>query len=115
LLAVTAMRSVEPASAETGAYVAAFAPAIGAQAPPDESQRSHWVAYELAAGDQVPIDAVSVWPTAAVPETTGRDVSAGPFCTLTVPSCTFVRAPEDERSATPRVLPPFGRPAVLRL
>ena|SRR6266404_9216085 len=44
LLARTLTRSVDTASASTGTYVAAVAPATAPHAAPVESQRVHWYA-----------------------------------------------------------------------
>jgi hypothetical protein len=58
--AVTATRSVVPASTDTSRYEAAPAPAIDAQLFPTVSQRFHWYAYELGLPFHEPVVAVSV-------------------------------------------------------
>jgi hypothetical protein len=42
LVAVTRIRIVEPASAETRVYVEVVAPVMSMQLPPDASHRRHW-------------------------------------------------------------------------
>lgn len=76
--AVTVTRMVEPTSAEAAAYVAAVAPEIGLQFPPELAQRTQ--PYECVIGvepDQVPVEAASVCPTTGVPEIDGRAVDVG--------------------------------------
>jgi hypothetical protein len=75
-VAVTRKRSVESTSAVSGAYVVAVAPAIGAQAAPSPSQRSHRYA-SVGVPVQVPLVALSVSPTLGVPATAGGTVLAG--------------------------------------
>jgi hypothetical protein len=65
--AVTTTRRVVPTSAETGAYVQLVAPEIEAQLPPDVLQRCHRYAYLSPVPVQVPVLAVSVLPTTALP------------------------------------------------
>src|SRR6266545_979365 len=78
LAAETTTRSVRPTSSGVAAYVAAVAPAIGAQLAAEASQRSHWC--ENVSGGvpfQEPSSAVSVEPSRGVPETLGAVVAAG--------------------------------------
>jgi hypothetical protein len=93
-------------------YVVPLAPEIGPQEPPVELQRCHCFVYDVAAGDHVPMPAVSTCPTAAVPEIVGSDVTAGPFWTVTAPSCTVERLPDEETRATPTWSLPFGSAVV---
>jgi hypothetical protein len=77
-VAVTTTRIVWPASAAPTAYVCAFAPEIGEHAPPVESQRRHANAYVIGAVPlQLPADALSVCPIAAVPEIAGGELLTG--------------------------------------
>ena len=48
-----------------------------AQLPPELSQRCHWKPYEVGLPDQLPVVAVSFWPTTAEPEMVGALVRAG--------------------------------------
>ena len=76
--AVTATRTVDPASAEATTYVCEVAPTMSAQFTPAESHRRHRYAYEIGAvPDQDPGLAVSVCPTCGVPEIDGGDVFTG--------------------------------------
>ena len=60
----------------TSEYVAPLAPGIAAQAP--AMQRSQLRAYVIGVvPDQVPTDALRVWPTLVVPDTVGVAVFAG--------------------------------------
>jgi hypothetical protein len=47
------------------------------QVLPDESQRSHWYAYELTGPLQLPLVADNVFPTTGDPLTAGEEVDAG--------------------------------------
>lgn len=47
---------------------------MGAQVFPDESQRSHWYAYDLTGPLQLPSLAVSVFPTTGDPLIAGGEV-----------------------------------------
>jgi hypothetical protein len=77
-VAETATRKVEPTSAEVTTYVVAVAPAMSAQFAPEASQRRHWNEYVIGSEPvQVPCEAVSVCPVAAVPEIVGGLVLAG--------------------------------------
>src|SRR3954454_14365453 len=67
-VAVTATRSVLSTSAAWTVYVWAFVSAIGGQLLPAVSQRCHWYVYVgFVSLFQVPVPAVSVWPTCGVP------------------------------------------------
>jgi hypothetical protein len=74
---------------------------MGEHAPPEALQRSHWSEYAVAAGDQVPVEAVSDCATVAEPVIVGSDTTTMPFWTVTVPTCGVVRAPVEETSAIP--------------
>jgi hypothetical protein len=84
--AVTATRSAEPTSPTAGTYEELTAPARDAQLLPEPSQRSHWYAYELTPPLQLPVLALSFWPTTAEPLTVGRAVDVGGFCPLVWPA-----------------------------
>jgi hypothetical protein len=84
--AVTVTRSLEPTSPATGAYEAFTAPARDEQLLPALSQRSHWYAYELTPPLQLPVLALSVWPTTALPLIVGGAVGVGAFCPLPFPA-----------------------------
>src|SRR3954453_912679 len=78
LRAVTRTRSVLPWSAPRTRYDDESAPPMFAQPLPCVLQRRHWYAYEIVlALVQVPVDAVSVSPTWAVPVILGSAVLTG--------------------------------------
>src|SRR4051812_2581356 len=78
LRAVTRPRSVSPRSAPRTRYDDESAPPMFAQPLPCALQRRHWYAYEIVlALVQVPVDAVSVSPTWAVPVILGSPVLTG--------------------------------------
>jgi hypothetical protein len=80
LVAVIAKRIVWPTSAGVSAYVEPAAPAIAAQLVPAASQRRHSRAKVSGAVPlQVPVVAVSVWPSRALPDTPGSAVFDGGF------------------------------------
>lgn len=88
LLAVTTTRSVWAASALAASYVWAVAPAIAAHEAPFVAQRSHAYVYVIGAEpDQVPVVAVSVDPTLAVPVICGAAVFCGAVTAVTVAVC----------------------------
>ena len=59
-------------------YVADVAPCTALQRAPLASQRYHWNAYVIAPEPvHVPVSAVSLRPTAVVPETLGLAVAIG--------------------------------------
>jgi hypothetical protein len=84
-VAVTATRSVNPASPLATAYDAAVAPLMAAHDAPELSQRRHWYAYELTPPLQLPVLALSVWPTTALPLIVGSAVFAGEVPVATTP------------------------------
>src|SRR5581483_3993003 len=68
---VMTTRSVLPTSAACVTYVCDVAPLMSAQLAPPLSQRRHWYVKVSAAGTQVPVLAVSVWPRNAWPPIVG--------------------------------------------
>lgn len=52
-------------------------PAISTQLAPAPLQRFHWNEYEVGLSVQVPVAAVRVWPSSAVPEIVGGAVFVG--------------------------------------
>ena len=74
--AVTWTRSRKPTSAVRTVYVLLVAPAISLQLVPSASQRCHWKPNDVGLPVQLPVLAVSVCPTRAVPEIVGRSVSS---------------------------------------
>jgi hypothetical protein len=76
-VAVTTIRSVLPASADTSVYVLLVAPLMLAHEAPALSQRRHWYAYDVGAPLQLPVEAVSVWPTTVLPLIVGSAVFVG--------------------------------------
>ena len=67
LAAMTDTRSVDPTSRRPGVYVRELARAIAVQRLPARLQRFHLYLNEVGACDQVPGDAVSLWPATAIP------------------------------------------------
>ena len=64
-------RIVDPTSPAPSAYVRTVAPATAVQLEPALSHRSHRYPYEVGRPDQIPVLAVSVCPSCAVPLITG--------------------------------------------
>lgn len=60
-----------------------MAPLMFRHDDPSEEHCCHCRANDVGVGVQLPLDTVSVWPTAAVPLTVGRTVLVGPFAELT--------------------------------
>src|SRR2546421_3482644 len=78
LVPVTWTRTVPATSAEVSAYVEAVAPEMSEQFAPAASQRCHWYVKLIGALPvQVPLAAVSVCPSWAVPLIVGATVFAG--------------------------------------
>jgi hypothetical protein len=76
--AVTTTRIVDPTSTDASWYVLVVAPVIDVQVAPLASHRRHWYVYVTGAVPvQVPVVAVSVCPSCAVPEIVGNEVFAG--------------------------------------
>lgn len=74
-VAVTWTRIFVRASFEVRTYVCDVAVAMSVQLAPSELQRCHWYAYVTGVEPvQVPLVAVSVWPSLATPVTAGRTV-----------------------------------------
>jgi hypothetical protein len=71
--AVTITRKVLPASAVETVFADAVAPLIALQVPPAESQRSHWYANFKDFPCHVPVLAVRVLATTALPLIDGGD------------------------------------------
>ncbi len=76
-VAMTTTRNVEPASPATTTYDALVAPTRSAHELPPASQRCHWYVYDVGVFVQVPVDADTVAPTCADPDTTGTAVFTG--------------------------------------
>jgi hypothetical protein len=79
-VAVTITRSVWLTSAVERTLVVPVAPLIALQLAPAVSQRSHWYAYRRRLPCQVPVVAVSVFGTCAVPLTEGGVMFFGGCC-----------------------------------
>src|SRR5262249_51916657 len=75
--AVTITRSVWSEAAATGVYVLLCAPVISAQPVPLSLHRCHWYANFVGLLSHVPLSAVSVWPSPALPEIVGDAVFRG--------------------------------------
>jgi len=83
--AVTVARTVCPTSLDVSTYVEAAAPEIAEQLFPFESQRCQAYVYEIGVTPtHVPVDALSVCPGTAEPDTAGATVLAGLLVTTAV-------------------------------
>src|SRR5712692_8473752 len=82
--AFTRIRSSRPTSDERTPYVVPVAPTMSTQLLPFASQTCHWCVKETAPV-HVPLLAVSVSPTAAVPEIVGRLLFTGAVASATTP------------------------------
>src|SRR5262249_20107351 len=77
-VAVTSTWTRAPTSSAPSTSGSPVAPATATQETPAALQRRHW--YVKASGavpDQTPVEAVSVLPSSAVPETAGSEVTTG--------------------------------------
>ncbi len=75
---VTRTRMVEPTSSGVSAYVVVVSPGMSAHAAPVASQRRHCRSNAIVGVPvQVPVAAVSTWPSRAVPEIDGSTVFTG--------------------------------------
>ena len=83
--AVTRTRSVLSTSTFFSTYVFSVAPPMLAQLPPSLSQRRQSYVNEVGVPVHVPLLAVRVWPSSAVPEIVGGDWFAGGACDAAPP------------------------------
>jgi hypothetical protein len=79
-VAVTAIRSTCPTSAERTVYVELTDPAIGPQPEPSVEHRCHWSVYVNPFPSQSPVLAVKTFPIAAVPVAAGATRLVGTCC-----------------------------------
>ena len=92
LVAMTVTMSVRPSSVEAIVYVGFVASRIRVQLAPTVSHRNHWKANEVGLPDQVPVDAVRVFPTMSVPLTAGSLVLPGGAATDVVGAASELEA-----------------------
>ncbi len=102
LCAVTVTRSLCPASAMTSVYVCEVAPEMFAQFAPALSQRCHTYVKVIGVVPlQLPLDAASVFPCAAVPEMVGTLVFDGGVPAAVVAPPTAVDGGGDTQHSAP--------------
>jgi hypothetical protein len=102
--AVTRTRIRRPSSADVSLNVLLDAPLIERQFPPPPPQRRHWYSKVMGVDpDQLPVDALSVCPTAAVPEIVGGDVLVGAaWVEATIPEAPLSAVSAELATATAR-------------
>src|SRR5262245_40030417 len=113
LLALTRTRMVEPTSSWSSVYVLSSSLASGTQLEPDPSQRCHSYANEVGEPLQVPVLALSTWPSCAVPDTTGGDTFAGGAAGTTTPvaaDTALAEPPAFDAVTTTRTVNPTSPP-----
>jgi hypothetical protein len=74
---------VDPTSPTCSVYELDVAPLINEHAFPDGSQSSQAYGYPVGLPDHVPFDVISVWPSCAVPLTTGAAAADGGCAVIT--------------------------------